>query len=75
MKEDYPMFIWQAIQVISSSVWAVLKAILSLLPIFDQVNGLQDQIVAAALGIPVFVISIVGTLFAIGKFIRRRVND
>ena len=69
------MFIWQAIQVIGSTVWAVLKAILSLLPIFDQSNGLQDQIVAAALGVPVFVISIGGTLFAIGKFVWRRVND
>ena len=69
------MFIWQAIQVIGSTVWAVLKAILSLLPIFDQINGLQDQIVAAAFGVPVFVISIGGTLFAIGKFVWRRVND
>ena len=69
------MFIWQTIQVIGSTVWAVLKAILSLLPIFDQINGLQDQIVAAAIGVPVFVVSIGGTLFAIGKFIWRRVND
>ena len=69
------MFIWQAIQVIGSTVWAVLKAFLSLLPIFDQINGLQDQIVAAALGVPVFVISIGGTLFAVGKFIWRRAND
>lgn len=69
------MFIWQAIKVIGSTVWAVLKAFLSLLPVFDQINGLQDQIVAAAIGVPVFVISIGGTLFAICKFIWRRVND
>lgn len=69
------MFIWQAIQVIGYTVWAALKAILSLLPIFDQINGLQDQIVASVLGVPAFVISIGGTLFAIGKLIWRRVND
>ena len=69
------MFIWQAIQVIGSIMWAVLRAFLSLLPIFDQINGLQDQIVAAAIGVPVFVVSIGGTLFAIGKFIWRRIND
>lgn len=69
------MFIWQAIQVTGSTIWAVLKAFLLLLPIFDQINGLQDQIIAAAIGVPVFVISIGGTLFAIGKFIWRRVND
>ena len=69
------MFIWQAIQVIGSTIWAVLKAFLSLLPIFDQINGLQDQIVAAAFGVPAFVISIGGAFFAVGKFIWRRVND
>ncbi len=69
------MFIWQAIQVIGSTIWAILKAFLSLLPVFDQINGLQDQIVAAAIGVPVFVVSIGGTLFTIGKFIWRRVND
>lgn len=69
------MFIWQAIQFIGSTIWAVLKAFLSLLPVFDQINGLQDQIVAATIGVPVFVVSIGGTLFAIGKFIWRRIND
>lgn len=69
------MFIWQAIQVIGFTVLAVLNAFLSLLPIFDQINGLQDQIVAAAIGVPVFVVSIGGTLFTIAKFIWRRVND
>lgn len=68
------MLIWQAIQVIGSTIWAVLKAFLSLLPIFDQINGLKDQIVAA-IGVPVFAVSIGGTLFAIGKFIWRRIND
>ena len=69
------MFICQAIQVIGSTILAVLNAFLSLLPIFDQINGLQDQIVAAAIGVPVFVVSIGGTLFTIAKFIWRRVND
>jgi len=63
------MFIWEAIQVIGYTVWAMLKAFLSLLPIYEQISGLQDQIMAAALGIPVVVISIGGTIFAIGKFL------
>lgn len=69
------MFIWQVIQVIGSTIWAVLKAILSLLPIFGQINRLLDEIVAAAFGVSVFVISIGGTLFVIGKFLWRYAND
>ena len=69
------MVIWQIIQVIGYTVWAMLKAFLSLLPIYEQISGLQDQIMAAALGVPVVVISVGGILFSIGKFVWRRVID
>lgn len=65
------MVIWQIIEVIGSTVWAVLKAFLSLLPFYNELNGLQDQIIAAAIGVPVVVVSVGGTLFAIGKFVWR----
>ena len=69
------MVIWQIIQVIGYTVWAMLKAFLSLLPIYEQISGLQDQIMAAALGIPVVVISVGGILFSIGKFVWRRIQE
>ena len=69
------MFIWQAIEIIGSTVWAMLKAFLSLIPVFDQISGLQDQIIAAAIGVPVAVVSIGGTLFAIGKFVWHRIQE
>lgn len=62
------MVIWQIIEVIGSTVWAMLKAFLSLLPVYNQLSGLQDQIIAAAIGLPVVVVSVGGMLFAIGKF-------
>ena len=67
--------IWQVIEVIGSTIWAVLKAFLSLLPIYEQISGLQDQMMAAFLGVPVAVVSIGGTLFAIGKFVWRRFEN
>ena len=66
------MWFWQIIQIIGSFIWAMLKALLSLLPVFDEINGLQDQIIAAALGVPVAVITVVGILIKIGRTILKR---
>ena len=66
------MWFWQAIQIIGSTIWAMLKALFSLLPVFDEINGLQDQIIAAALGVPVAVIAVVGILIKIGRTILKR---
>lgn len=75
MQGGKPMWLWQVIQVIGSTIWLTLKALFSLLPVFDEINSLPDQIMAAALGIPVIVISVGGTLLAIGKFAWKHVID
>lgn len=69
------MWLWQVIQVIGSTIWLTLKALFSLLPVFDEINSLPDQIMAAALGIPVIVISVGSILFAIGKFVWKHIID
>lgn len=69
------MWFWQIIQTIGSLIWAMLKALLSLLPVFDEISGLQDQIMAAALGIPVVVISICGIALAIAKVVWKHIID
>lgn len=66
------MWLWQAIQIIGSTIWAMIKALFSLLPVFDEISGLQDQIIAAALGVPVAVIAVVGILIKIGRAILKR---
>lgn len=66
------MWFWQAIQIIGSTIWAMIKALFSLLPVFDEISGLQDQIIAAALGAPVAVIAAVGILIKIGRTILKR---
>ena len=75
MQGGKPMLIWQIIQVIGSTIWLILKTLFSLLPVFDEINSLPDQMMAAALGIPVVVISVGGTLFAIGKFVWKHIID
>ena len=69
------MWFWQAIQIIGSTILAMLKALLSLLPVFDEINSIPDQLLAAALGIPVIVISVIGTIITIGKIVWRHVKD
>lgn len=69
------MWFWQAIQIIGSTILAMLKALLSLLPVFDEINSIPDQLMAAALGIPVIVISVIGTIITIGKIVWRHVKD
>lgn len=69
------MWFWQAIQIIGSTIWAMIKALFSLLPVFDEINSLPDHIIAAALGIPVIVISVIGTIITIGKIVWRHVKD
>lgn len=66
------MWFWQIIQIIGSFIWAMLKALLSLLPVFNEINGLQDQIIAAALGVPAAIIAVVGILIKIGRTILKR---
>ena len=67
------MFILQAFEIIGRTFLAVFEALLSLFPVYQELSGLQDQIIAAAIGVPVVVISVGGILFAIGKFIWRHV--
>lgn len=69
------MWFWQAIQIIGSTIWAMLKVLFSLLPVFDEINSIPDQLMAAALGIPVIVISVIGTIITIGKIVWRHVKD
>lgn len=53
----------------------MLKALLSLIPVFDEINSIPDQLMAAALGIPVIVISVIGAIITIGKIVWRHVKD
>ena len=53
----------------------MLKALLSLIPVFDEINSIPDQIMAAALGIPVVVISIGGIILTIGTKAWRYIKD
>lgn len=55
------MFIIEGLKIVAYTAWSILKVFLSLFPAYQQLNGLKDQIIAAGLGVPVIVISVVGT--------------
>ncbi|MBE6141829.1 MAG: hypothetical protein E7175_03225 [Erysipelotrichaceae bacterium] len=63
--------IWQAIQAIWSGMIVGFKAFFSALPIYDAISGIQDQIWAAFLGVPVIVISIGGILISSFKLVAK----
>ena len=69
------MWLWQGFQVFVSSFFGMLRALLSLFPVFDQINSIPDQLLAAALGIPVAVVSGVLLLISIGRFVWRNFKD
>ena len=54
------------------AIWAGFKvgihAFLSVLPFYQQLSDLKTQIIAAAIGVPVIVITIAGILIKIFKF-------
>ena len=56
--------IWQAIQAIWSGMIVGFEAFFSALPIYDAISGIQDQIWAAFLGVPVIVVTIGGLLIS-----------
>lgn len=67
------MVILQILDIFGHTFLAVFEALLSLFPIYEELNGPQDQIIAAAVGVPVIVVSLVGTGIGIVKFIIKRV--
>lgn len=60
---------------ILEALWAGMKlgfhAIFSMLPIYDQLSGIQDQMIAAAIGVPVAVVSIGGLIIGGVKLVKR----
>ena len=58
----------QIIEIFVSCFKAVFQAFLSLLPIYNELSGIKDQIIASAFGVPVIIVSIAGTMLAVAKF-------
>ena len=67
------MVILQILEIFGRTFMAFGEALLSSFSVYQELCGLQDQIIAAAIGVPVVAISIGGILFSIGKFNWRRI--
>lgn len=48
-----------------------IDAFLKVLPIYNQINGIKEHLISAALGIPAIIVSIVFLVPTIVKFIRK----
>lgn len=63
------MVILQILEIFGRTFLAFGEALLSLFPVYQELSGLQDQIIAAAIGVPVIVITLIGVGIKIGKFV------
>ena len=52
---------------ITSIISAIFRAFLNLLPFVETINSLKDLIYAELIGVPVWVVSMIGLLFAVVK--------
>lgn len=64
------MVILEIFEVIGLTIWAFIKAVFSLFPIFNQISDLKDQMIAYIFGVPVIVISLIGAIPLILKIIK-----
>ena len=65
------MFILEALGLIGNTFVTILKSLLCLIPIHKEFSGIQDQILAYILGVPVFIISIIGFIYTLYKILRK----
>ena len=68
------MWFWQAIEIIGRTIWAFVEALFSLFPVYQQLSDLKTQIIAAAIGVPVIVVTIAGMLIKVFKFGSKRLS-
>ena len=66
------MIIVQIIQAIWAGMKIGFQAFFSVLPLYNELSSLKDQLIASALGIPVIVIGTLGIIIAIVKFVLKR---
>ena len=66
------MFFWQMVEALWSGIKLGIHAVLSVLPIYQQLSGFEDHIWAVIFGVPVIVVSIIGTILGIAKNIWKK---
>lgn len=64
------MFILEALGLIVNTFVTIFKSLFCLIPIYKEFSGLQDRIFAHILGVPVFIISIIGLIYFLYNYIK-----
>ena len=52
-------FIGELIKYLFTGIGAGISAVLKVLPLYEQLSGLKEEIIAAGLGVPTIIVSIV----------------
>ncbi len=47
------------IEYLFTGIWAGISAFLKVLPLYEQLSGIKEEIIAAGLGVPAIIVSIV----------------
>ena len=59
---------------IFAGIGVALEAIFKTIPLINEINGIKEILIAAALGVPVFLVSIVFSIPTIVKIINKLIN-
>ena len=62
-------FIVQAIVCVFSGMLVGLEGFVASVPIYEAFENFKDQVIASSLGVPVIIVSVVGTIVTIAKLI------
>ena len=67
-----PQLISQLLQIFSGVFSVFLRLVLSMFPFYQQVDGLQTEFIAAAIGVPVIVVTAVLITIKVLKYFLKR---
>ena len=56
------VILWEFIKYLVLGLWAGFEAVLKIIPLYEQLSGLKEEIIVAGLGVPVLVITIIGAI-------------
>ena len=65
------MWFWQVLEIIGRTFLAIVEALFSLFPVYQQLDNLKTQIIAAVIGVPTIVVSLVFLIPSIIKIVKK----
>lgn len=67
--------LWEFIKTVFVTIVELVAGLLKLFPVYEQLSGLKEEIIAAAIGVPVSIITIVCSIPLIIKIVTKIINS